>query len=246
MKCASCGQEYGDGKNECPACGSNVVDKRSTDMAKVLLSEHAMRGGWRNGKLAGFMESEGTYQYSAAEADEDSTVSSWISGSPVQGENDTVSVARVLVEVMNTHRDLWELADEPPVGVVDCFLRHRVDPAHRIKVQVVRAIVDTKLYWELATAKSVVEVHLDPEEIARRMFDAVMKKAKHYPVQLRRELVLALDAMRISVCTMSSVIEVYRCNFGQRTHNLGFREVWLVGPVDSMTQRLDGQDHKAA
>ena len=245
MKCACCDQEYNDGKNECPACGSNVVDKRSTDMAQILASEHAMRGGWRDGKLAGFMESEGTNQSSAAEADEDGKVSSWISGNPVQGENDTVSVGRVLVKGMNAHSDQWELADEPPVGAVDCVLRHRLDPARRIKVQVVRAIVDPKLYRELATAKSAVEVYLDPEEIAGRMFDAVMKKAEHYPVQLRRELVLALDAMRVSVCAMSSVIEVYRCNFGQRTRNLGFMEVWLVGPVDSMTQRLDGQNHKA-
>lgn len=239
MKCASCAQEYEDGKSGCPTCGSNIVDKRANDMTQISVSDHAMRGGWRDGNLAGFMESEGTNQYSAAEVDEDGTVSSWISGSPVQGESDTVSVARVLVKVMNAHSDQWELADEPSVGGVDCFLRHRLDPARQIKVQVVRAIVDAKLYRKLATAKSVVEVHLDPEEIAGRMFDAVMKKAKHYQLQLRRELVLALDAMRVSVCTMSSVTEAYRCNFGQGTRKLGFAEVWLVGPVDSMTQRLD-------
>ncbi|MGH7146821.1 MAG: hypothetical protein ACREIJ_02835 [Nitrospiraceae bacterium] len=215
-------------------------------MAQISVSEHAMRGGWRDGKLAGFMESEGTNQSSAADADEDGTVSSWINGNPVQGENDTVSVGRVLVEVMNAHSDQWELANEPPVGAVDCFLRHRLDPARQLEVQVVRAIVDAKLYRKLATAKSVVEVNLDPAEIAGRLFDAVTKKAKHYPVQLRTGLILALNAMRESVCTMSSVIEAYRCNFGQRTRTLGFAEVWLVGPVDSMTQRLDRQDHEAA
>jgi DNA-directed RNA polymerase subunit RPC12/RpoP len=246
MKCVRCGQEYNNEKNECPACGSNIVDKRATDMAQISVSEHAMRGGWRDGKLAGFMESEGTNQSSAAEADEDGTVYSWISGNPVQGENDTVSVARVLVEVMNKNSDQWELADESPVGAVDCFLQHRLDPARQLEVQVVRAIVDAKLYRKLAIAKSVVEVHLDPKDIAERLFNAVTKKANHYPVQLRRGLLLALDAMRVSVCTMSSVIEAYRCNFGQRTRNLGFMEVWLVGPADSMTQRLDGQDHEAA
>lgn len=245
MKCASCGQEYADGMNECPTCSSNVVDKRSADIVQVSVSECAMRSGWRDGGLAGFKESEGPDQYSAAEADENGMVSSWINGNPVQGENDTASVGRVLVEAINAHCDQWELADESPVGAVDCVLRHQLDPARRIKVQVVRAIVDPRLYRELATANSVVEVHLDPEEIAGRMFDAVMKKAEHYPLQLRRELVLALDAMRVSVCTMSSVIKVYRCTFGQRTRNIGFMEVWLVGPVDSMTQRLDGKDHEA-
>jgi hypothetical protein len=215
-------------------------------MARISVLEHAMRGGWRDGKLVGFMESEGPNQSSAAETDEDGAVSSWISGDPIQGENDTISVARVLVQAMNAHGDQWELADEPPVGAVDCFLRNRLDVARRLAVQVVRAIVDAKLYWKLAIARSVVEVHLDPTEIAGRLFGAVTKKAKHYPVQLRSGLVLALNAMRVSVCTMSSVIEAYRCNFGQRTRNLGFAEVWLVGPMDSMTYRLDGQDHEAA
>jgi len=239
MKCASCAQEYDDGMNECSACGSNIVDKRSTDMAQISVSEHAMREGWRDEKLAGFMESEGTNQSSAAEANEDGTVSSWVKGNPVLGEYDTVSVGRVLGEAMNAHSDQWELADEPPVGAVDCLLRNRLDPTHKLEVQVVRAIVDATLYRELATAKSVVDVHLNPAEIAGRLFNAVTKKAKHYPAQLRRGLVLALNAMRVSVCTMSSVVEAYRCNFGQRTRNLGFMEVWLVGPVASMTQRLD-------
>jgi hypothetical protein len=204
-----------------------------------------MRPGWRDGRLAGFNESEGPDQYSAAEADENGMVSSWINGNPVQGENDIASVGRVLVEAMNAHGGQWELADVHPVGAVDCFLRHQLDPTRKLEVQVVRAIVDSKFYRKLKSAKSVVEVHLDPEEIAGRLFAAVTKKAERYSMLQRRELVLALDAMRVSVCTMSSVVDAYRCNFGQRSHDLGFAEVWLVGPVDSMTQRLNGKDHEA-
>ena len=198
-----------------------------------------MRGAWRDQRIVGFKESVGAEQSSAAEAYEDGTVSSWITGSPVQGEHCTPSAARVLVQAMNRAGGHWELGDEAAVGIVNCVLRDRVEPRRRLEVQVVRAIVEQDLYSKLKTAKSVIDLNSDPVDIATLLFAAVTKKAHRIPPNVSLGLLLALDATRLSVCTMSSVVEAYARHFGARTRAIGFAQVWLVGPTDTFTHRLD-------
>jgi hypothetical protein len=239
MKCANCGQEYDDNENQCCECGSNVVDKRADDTLQIAVSEHARRGAWQEGKVVGFRESETSRQFSAAETHEDGTVSSRIQGRPIQGEGDTKPVGQVLAQAMSASGEQWEVADEPADGVVDCVLRDCSAPTRHLEVQVVRAIADPKLYQKLAAGQEVTEANIDPVEVAGRLFEAVTKKADRLPGQVRCGLILALDATRVSVCTMSSVIEEYRRCFGTQTRSLNFAQVWLVGPMASMTYRLD-------
>lgn len=247
-KCASCGQEYDDSENQCFKCGSNIIDKRASDILQIATVEHAMREARQEGKTIGFRESETLRQFSSADTSDTGAVSFQMKGKPIQGEDDTRSVGQLLAQAMNVDNGQWELTDKPAVGVVDCFLRDRSDPMCQLKLQVVRAIVDTALYQKLAYGKDVSEVSINPADVAARMYEAVTKKVQHLLEQERRgliskeerqELILVLDATRLSVCTMFSVIEAYRQHFGPQTYGLDFMQVWLVGPTTAMTHRLD-------
>ena len=55
----------------------------------------------------------------------------------------------------------------------------------------------------------------------------------------RSNLMLALDATRLPVLGFEDVVEEFQARFGTWIKSLGFEAVWLVGPQDSLTWRLD-------
>src|SRR5438132_13438686 len=115
MKCDNCGQEYNENETQCSKCGSNVVGKRSIDTLQIAVSEqiavsgHARLEGREEGKTVGFRESPTSQQSSDAETHKDGTVSSWLKGPPVQGEDDTKPAGQMLAQAMSTANEQWEL-----------------------------------------------------------------------------------------------------------------------------------------
>jgi hypothetical protein len=48
-----------------------------------------------------------------------------------------------------------------------------------------------------------------------------------------------LDATRLPAHGFDAVVEAFRSRWGAWTKGLGFDEVWVVGPSESLTWRLD-------
>jgi len=51
--------------------------------------------------------------------------------------------------------------------------------------------------------------------------------------------VLALDATDSPRAALRSVVEMFREQYGEWTAGVGFQEVWVVGPVIDLVNRLD-------
>ena len=62
---------------------------------------------------------------------------------------------------------------------------------------------------------------------------------RRIPQSSRCGLLLALDATRLPALGFDAVVEAFRNDWGLWTKSLGFDSVWLIGPSESMTWRLD-------
>ena len=82
------------------------------------------------------------------------------------------------------------------------------------------------------------------EDLAKLLKEAISKKAKDHkiPQSIRKSLVLALDANRLPIMGFTDVIEKYHVLYEDWTKEQGFKEVWLVGPNDSLVKRLDASE----
>ena len=147
---------------------------------------------------------------------------------------------RVLVSVLNASEGNWtDLV--PGEGVVDCEAVDSDLPDRKLSIQVVRAIVDQSLWKQLNRQGSFEELNVSKGQLVGQMKDAIEKKAndRTIPRTVRQSLTLALDATRLPVLGFEDVVEEFQAQFGTWAKSLGFEAVWLVGPQDSLTWRLD-------
>jgi len=105
----------------------------------------------RSDEIIGFSESvrEGLASFGFTEAD--GSLRYGLTGHPSQGEDDTHRVCGQLITRLNQEGADWS----PPtagIGDVDCEAASKSDPAHFLRIQVVRAVVDSGFWYELATA----------------------------------------------------------------------------------------------
>ena len=68
-----------------------------------------------------------------------------------------------------------------------------------------------------------------------RVWNAIWKKRFH----ARPDEVLALNAIRTPWAVSRPVVESFRQRHGEAARRLGFKEVWVVGWSEAMTERLD-------
>lgn len=79
------------------------------------------------------------------------------------------------------------------------------------------------------------------EEVSDLMAQALQKKLdpRKIPPKQRPGLVLVLDANRLPALAFDSVVENFRERHRTALARAGFRSVWIVGPTESLTRRLD-------
>jgi len=212
---------------------------QGSDEGSIVLSEHAMIEVREDGRIVGFCESADKGRSSAADSDLKGNISSRVWGRPTTGETDTLNVVRVLVQA---YKRMGERLLSPDileaVEPADHVLRWEDDPARTLPVQVIRAVSDEKFYRMLARLRRIEEEGLEPTQIADRMHQGVKKKYAQLGEAACHDLVLALDATRISACCVTSVIESYRAQYSNSLASQSFKQVWLIGPTDTMSYRL--------
>jgi hypothetical protein len=193
----------------------------------------------RENRQIGFSESEREGRASAADENADGSISYALTGPSPQGEEDTLAVCRKLIAKLNRAGSNWS---EPVLGTagVDCEACNPLDEEKTLSIQVVRAIVDPEFSRHLSEVGHI-QGRDDMERLAQYLRDAIGHKAseKKIPTRLRSGLVLALDANRLSHLTLDAVVEEFKIHHGDWASSLGFKEIWLVGPVDDLTWRLD-------
>jgi len=118
---------------------------------------------------------------------------------------------------------------------VDCELPHR-DRKTKLKVQVVRAEARPELRRSIARGKTV-EGQPSSDEIA----DSLRAAIEHKRTRAFDDIVLALDATDTPRCTFATVISSFRKRHGAWASQIGFSQIWVVGPIPDLVERLDIQ-----
>jgi len=187
-----------------------------------------------NGRTLSFRESE-REGITTASDQRGERISLSLSGHSPQNEQDTLPACRVLIEAMNKAGAAWavpELVDGPTVDCRACDTRS----ASLLEI-LVRAIADEEFWRTINMTGSVKTVPL-LADFVQMIHSAAKKKLNHYASADRSRLVLALDANRLPAVAFHDVVDTVRRELNVWLYELGFREVWLVGPTCSLTHRL--------
>ena len=187
-------------------------------------------------RVVGFAESERQGITTSSDEQPDGRVLLHVSGHSPQGEEDSLNASRVLIEAMNRRGASWS---EPTKGVdpADCVSHDLRQPSSDLEIQVVRAIEDPDLWKSLNKTGEVQRAKL-PIDLVSMVRDTLYKKLRHYGPAERDRLVLALDANRLPDLTLDNAVNHIRRELRDWLANLGFREIWLVGPIYDLTYRL--------
>jgi hypothetical protein len=193
-------------------------------------------------EVVGFSESEEEGRASSANVGADGTVTSRVQGTPTEGEEDTLRAAQALYEKFNEDGDNWAPPERGPVGTADDFiLRRRNDRFEQLMGQVVRAVVDQDFYRALRGQERHEETSANLADLAQRLRKAIASKSNDTRLapDVRKNLVLVIDATRISALALPRVAMAFKASYREWVVQQGFKEVWLVGPTIRMTSRLD-------
>lgn len=247
VHCSDCGKCLDDlpplpsgQKAPCPNCGSTARNINVMVSDTIKVTDHMALLGRRKGRAIGFRESEREGRATSADRHDDGSLSYSILGSSPQGEEDTLLTCRVLVGALNASGANWS-EPVPGEGIVDCETIDANSSAKKLSIQVTRAIADQELWKKLNLEGNYRHRNVSKNQLASHIKHAIEKKAndRAIPRTIRSSMILALDATRLAVLGFEDVVEEFQSQFGAWTRSLGFAAVWLVGPQDSLTWRLD-------
>jgi len=237
VKCTDCEAPYPEGQIEppCPKCDSRRRTYCITLQANITPSGtvEGLRSD-KEGQVLGYFDTgrHGTIRHGNVEFDE--TISLQIDGRSPQNEEDTERVCQTLAMALsNAGRPLTAVAtgDRDVDGELN-------GASETLSVQVVRAL-SAAGFWRDLAAKAHISQRLSLAETAELLKKAIELKTGKLPPAQRGKLVLALDADRIPALALQPVAEGFRALYGRWSSELGFSEVWLVGPDPRLTWRLD-------
>jgi hypothetical protein len=152
-----------------------------------------------------------------------------------QGEEDDLEVCESLRGALNRGGGTWQkFMRTEHVDEIDAFSTDKT--GKRLNVQVTR--VERTAWAQLArsgaaSARQSVDVRVG---VIRT---AIGDKSQQLPGALKANLVLALDAIRAPGHVETAVVEAFKGKYQQWAAAQGFDQVWLVGPTDRLTYRLD-------
>ncbi len=167
----------------------------------------------------------------------DGTVKFSVAGRPAQGEESSLPVCNVLRQHLNRQSPVWGEPVKPTGNEkgVDCELPHR-DGKTKLKIQVVRAEAGPALRRSVARGDTV-EGQPSSDEIA----DSLRAAIEHKRTRAFGDIVLALDATETPRFTFAPVTTSFRKRHGVWATQIGFNQIWVVGPIPDLVERLDIQ-----
>jgi hypothetical protein len=228
----------------CPKCSSANKDLCINVADGISLNDYMLAVGKKDQKIAGFRESKRNGRIASADQNEDGSFSYSIEGKSPQGEEDTLSACEKLVQTLNEAGGNWAQPKEGK-GDEDCIVIDKSDQRNVLRIQVVRAITDENL-WRQLSEEGRLDLSDTKDVLLIQLKSSIEKKAddRKIPASNRSNLLLALDATRLPVLGFEDVIQEYIKQHGSWTCSQGFQSVWLVGPLPSLTWRIDSHRNK--
>ncbi|MEX2141388.1 MAG: hypothetical protein WD894_19130 [Pirellulales bacterium] len=172
---------------------------------------------------------------SISQADDQGKISLTATGPGPKNEDGALEICARLVRTLNKVGGDWSV---PEKGTQDIDRYSTNLAGNQLQMQVVRASNNKKLWQELNKAGSAAIDYVG-STAAREMLEAILKKAKRYPAEQKREMTLVLDAAWTPSHTFQRVLDAFRAQHLEECQEAGFAQVWAVGPQDSLVERLD-------
>lgn len=110
-----------------------------------------------------------------------------------------------------------------------------------LKIQITRAAGNENIWRQIAKFGQANSSVTSKEAVDELKKSIARKEHDLTPAQ-RKELILALDAIETPGQITAQVIKSFRQQYGTWTKNLGFQAIWVVGPNEALTFRLDETD----
>ena len=221
----------------CPACGSTnrAIQVRINDAEGVSDPTSALVKTGNRDKQ--FVETPRDGISTRTQFNEDDQLQTKVNGPSPQGECDTLQVCQVLVLKLNADGASWgQVKQSEEDGDIDCQATDENDQSHMLRIQVVRAIVDEHVSRQWAQ-EGEANLITCPRVAADFLREAIKKKADRTPPDRRSQLLLALDATRLVALSFSATVDEFKKSHLEWAHQLGFCEIWIVGPVTDLIRR---------
>ncbi len=213
---------------------------------EVKSSEYVSLTSRHDNKITGFSESE-QEQCRASSADQltaDKQKFS-IQGVPHQGEENSLSVCRKLVEKWNdVNNENWGEPIDYQVEKVDCRVESISHPGRVAMIQVTRIPDNPKFWKQLAKEgfEKPIEGEITTNELLEWIMESIKKKVNDIEEYRRNKITLAIDATRIPGAGFDAVIERFQKQYGPWVIAQKFSTVWLVSQTTELTKRLDTEE----
>ena len=172
---------------------------------------------------------------STAQADDQGRVKLTVTGSSPKNEDDALDICARFVRVLNLKGGNWTA---PKQGEQDVDGYSTTSADEVLKMQVVRACHNPEL-WKDLTQSGTASTESIASEVAKDMFAAIRKKSLKYPSTQKKELTLLLDAARTPIYTFRQVLDEFKANHLLACQKAAFQQVWVIGPQDSLVERID-------
>jgi hypothetical protein len=171
----------------------------------------------------------------SADLSADGLITDRIVGGAPKGEQAELRVAQYLVAHLNQLGADWQSpelvrADAHNERGVDCIARNTTGQELQIQVTTIEREVWRK-------RENVHERSMEIPEVVEAIRIAIQAKA----TRADRKIVLALDATDSLGPALRAVVEAFRTQHGAWAGSVGFQEIWLVGAVVALVNRLDKQ-----
>jgi hypothetical protein len=238
--CPNCGFVYqadiNDSETTCPGCSAHHFRKQFEarmlpfDTSGVIHMPQSDREAiryWEGGKRAG-----------SVDVSPIGRVDRSVSAGRKQGDwSSDLEVCNILTARLNQDGAAWGSCKfgENEDTDVDCIAFDSRKNALRLQV----TKPATEAVWSsLRKAGQTIDSKLVSVAV-NELRDSIEKKANLYPLEQRERLVLALNAIETAEFVTSVVVASFRAEFGAWARTLKFEAIWVVGPNEALTFRLD-------
>ena len=158
-----------------------------------------------------------------------------VRGSPLVGEPNEPTLVRVFAQAM-------ELADGVAPGVNDTPPDNHAGadaiftwPGEQRVVQAVTVPQDSN--YQHSVSQGAIAVEFSAEQGATWLRDAINKKFLKYPLDVRRTMILALDARHAGILMHGEILSALTARYPE-VATLGFAAIWVVGAIPRRCVRI--------
>jgi hypothetical protein len=243
--CSDCEYEYGNevaaeaiaaSRVSCPICGSTRISAHAlAGVASAAVSVPPARAVAHSyhpdGSESIVVGSEGFLSSSVAGGEDHRQD---FHGRPAWNEEDVLQVCRSLRAALRREGEVWGRFSLPPGPANDVDAVAEDESGTVLRVQVTRV---ERAAWATLAQSGQATLQRNAEELVTNIRAAVESKLRYPPPQ-RRELLLALDAIRSPAYVHDAVLAAFLAAHGPWVAGLGYRAIWLVGPTADLTRRL--------